>query len=416
MKDETLRTQVVVNVGFTVIKGVSLILSIWVADLYLTASTMGLLLLFRRQGALWGNLLQLGFSQSLQKFYTASADSGKRQILWGTRNHWVLCASAAPLLFTLIFPGQLNNFLFGSIDVFPAWAFGLYVGGVSLGFMACSSWMAEFRFGYANVVDWLNSSLIFILSILLLGKFSSEYIPVFLASATLFASCVSLLIFKWRYIPDVSLFKNSCRLEKTVVGFGITRSFSSFLDMGLLVVGPWMLKDLPQQAGYLLITYNVLRLAQTMIMPVAQVLALRSNSCCHNHKEEAQGVLKLAGVSVVSAGFVVGAYYLFGKATLAIWLPNSASDVALILDRLIPFVPAFCLFYSLRNYIDLKYLFPWNLLILAVAILGLVVTVYIFPAQDISAIIIGSQVMLSVLLLSSISFLCAIAYRLKFEK
>jgi hypothetical protein len=90
MKDSSVRTQVVINVGFTVIKAVSLLMSIWIADLYLTASTMGLLLLFRRQGALWGNLLQLGFSQSLQKFYTMNADAVKRQSLWGVLNRWVI--------------------------------------------------------------------------------------------------------------------------------------------------------------------------------------------------------------------------------------------------------------------------------------------------------------------------------------
>ena len=109
MKDSSVRTQVVINVGFTVIKAVSLLMSIWIADLYLTASTMGLLLLFRRQGALWGNLLQLGFSQSLQKFYTMNADAVKRQSLWGVLNRWVISASVTALITSIIFSSQLRN-------------------------------------------------------------------------------------------------------------------------------------------------------------------------------------------------------------------------------------------------------------------------------------------------------------------
>ena len=396
MKDSSVRTQVVINVGFTVIKAVSLLMSIWIADLYLTASTMGLLLLFRRQGALWGNLLQLGFSQSLQKFYTMNADAVKRQSLWGVLNRWVISASVTALITSIIFSSQLSELLFGSSIVVLACAFGLYIGGLSLGFMACSSWMAEFRFIHANIIDWLNGSLIFIVCVLLFGQTYSEHIPVMLAMLTLFASCVSLLIFGSRYASNISFFERSYKLDKTIVRFGVTRGISSFLDMGILVVGPWILRDNSQQAGYLLISYNVLRLAQIMIMPVAQVLALRSNSYRHNHDQEARSVLRLAALSVVGASIAVGAYYLFGESALSLWLPNSANEVALILDRLIVFVPAFCLFYSLRNYIELNYLFPCNMVILSAAILGFIGGYYSSPVQGLDAAITGSQVMLGV--------------------
>lgn len=404
MKTESARHQVLVNLCFMAIKSMSLIVSIRLADSYLQASAMGLLLLFRRQGSLWGNLSQLGFSQSLQKFYTAEADAEKRSRLWGVLNRWVVVVGIMIILISVLCSSWFSAILFGQSNRLLGGAFGIYIFGLALGFMASSSWVAEFRFGYANVVDLFNGSLVFLLCIVIFWRLSAPHIAITLALATLASSFVFLKIFASRYISNGTLQESGFTLDRTIVGFGVTRCCSSFLDMGTLVVGPWLLRDQPDQAGYLIIAYTVLRLAQTAIMPVAQVVALRANSHRHDHNVEARRVLWLAGLSFFVSCLVVVIYSIFGKFFIELWLPNSSQGVLSILDKLIYFVPCSCLFYSLRNYVDLHYYFPWNLIVLVFGILGLLATYYFSAGQSVDVVVLGSQVMLGIMFCFSVWF------------
>jgi hypothetical protein len=416
MKADSARRQVLVNLCFMVIKSVSLVVSIRMADAYLQASTMGLLLLFRRQGALWGNLSQLGFSQSLQKFYTAEPDAEKRFKLWGVLNRWVAVVGILVVAVSLFCSSWFSSLLFGQSNRLLGGAFGIYVFGLALGFMACSSWLAEFRFGYANIVDLFNGSLVFLVCIAAFGHWSGPHIAISLAFATLASSFIFLKIFASRYIPDGTPWKGGFNLDRTIVGFGVTRGGSSFLDMGTLVVGPWLLRDQPDQAGYLIIAYIVLRLAQTAIMPVAQVVALRANSHRHDHSVEARRVLWLAGLSFLVSCLVVAAYLVFGKYLVGLWLPNSSQGVLSILDRLIYFVPCFCLFYSLRTYVDLNYIFSWNLVVLSIGVFTQIAFSLFYKSTMINSVVLGVQVMLSLFFVFSIFFIEVIVFDLRSKR
>ena len=413
MKAESARHQVFVNLCFMVMKSVCLVVSIRLADVYLQASTMGLLLLFRRQGSLWGNLFQLGFSQSLQKFYMVEPEAEKRFKLWGILNRWVVVVGIMVVAISLLCSPWFSLFLFGQTNRLLGGAFGIYVFGLVLGFMANSSWVAEFRFGYSNIVDLFNGSLIFLLCIIFFGHLSAGLVGMSLAFLTLASSILFLRIFALRYVPKGAFLKSDFYLDKAIVGFGVTRGCSSFLDMGTLVVGPWLLRDQPEQVGYLIVSYTVLRLAQMAVMPVAQVVALRANSYRHDHNTEARKVLWLAVLSFCVSCLVVVAYFFWGEFFLGLWLPNSSQSVADLLDELIYFVPSFCLFYALRNYIDLHYYFPWNLTALMLGILSQIICFFVYGDGSIRSILLGVQVMLVIFSCFSVVGISLIFLRLK---
>lgn len=404
MSNSSARSQIFVNLGFMLMKSFFLLLSIRLADQLLAAGTMGLLLLFRRQGALWANFLQFGFSQSLQKFYISNPDSVARSNMWAVLTKWMVIAGMAAVLVSWLLGAQLSEALFGEPDQTLALAFGIYTAGLALGFIACSSWIAEFRLVHSNIIDWLNGSLLFVLCILAGSHLSGVDFSLLLAVLTLVASGLSLFLFMRRHKSEHSFLKNKWKIERTVIQYSMTRGMSAFVDMGTLVVGPWLLREKPEQAGFLIISYTVLRLAQTLIMPLAQVVALRANSYRHDQRQEERRVVWLGLISFACGWLAVAAYYIVGNFFLALWLPNSYVQVVLILNELIIFTPALCLFYSLRNYIELRYLLPWNLIVLTLALAGMLLGYYFSSCGGLTAVVLGSKIMFTLLMLSGVGF------------
>ncbi|WP_148202578.1 lipopolysaccharide biosynthesis protein [Syntrophus aciditrophicus] len=398
------RSQVSINLGFTLIKSVFLLLSIWLADFMLSSGTMGLMLLLRRQVTFWGNLLQLGFSQSLQKFYPSNPDKDSRSRLWWVFVKWVVALSAALFLISAIYGPQFSSFLFSASDQALAWSFALYVSGMAFGFLACSAWLVEFKLVQSNMVDWLNGSLIFVLCILIGNKLSNTSFALCLSSLTLLVSMISLIAFGRRFVNKNVSINNNWSIDRPVFFYGLTRGLTAFADMGTMTIGPWLLKGSPVQAGHLIIAYTVLRIAQTLIMPVAQVLALRANSYQHDRVKEERRIFLLGLLSFAGGWVAVAAYYAVGEFLITLWLPHSFSKVVSILDELMIFTPAVCLFYSLRNHIELRYMLPCNLIVLVLALIGLLYGYAICEYRDIRAVVYGSKIMFSTLMLSGIIF------------
>ncbi len=387
------RNQVAINLGFTLLKSVFVLFSLSLADTLLAAPLMGLVLLLRRQGALWGNLLQLGLSQSLQKFYIASADDRERRQLWATLVRWVALATGIAILLCGLFGNTISFALLGRSDAAFGWAIGIYMSGIALGYMACSSWMAEFRFVQSNLIDWLNGSLIFVLCLLLGHQLGDIALVFWLAGLTVVAPLLSLVWFMNKNGGQSELRTARWKPDADVCKFGFTRALTAFADMGTLVLGPWLLKHQPEKAGYLILSYTAIRLAQAVVLPVAQVLALRANSHYHDQSLEERRVLWLCGLAFAGGGLSVGFYYLVGDWLVSLWLPSSFQQVIPLLDRLMPFLPAVCIFYALRNFVDLRFKSPINLYALLFALLLFVASFFMSNSDGADAAVFSSQLM-----------------------
>lgn len=400
-----MQKQVAINLGFTVVKSIFILLSFRLADMMLSAHMMGLVLLFRRQGALWSNLAQLGCSQVLLKYYVSSDNRANRAELWGTLLRWLVAVLLIVFLVCMLFAPQINPWLFPSAPPAVTAALGLYVAGLALGFMANSSWLSEFRFVEANLIDWLHGSLLFVVCLLIGSQLELEIFGWLLGGLTITASLLSLWFFVQRMGYQSKLSDCGGRnLEKRVRHYGFSRALTAYADMATLVIGPWFLRDDPSQAAQLIAAYTVLRVAQTLVLPIAQVLALRANSHLYKSNREERRILLLAVIVFIFAWIGVGMYYKVGDLFVSIWLPNSSAGVIKILDELMPFMPGICMFYALRNHIDLKYLRPWNLLTLIGSIVIFIAVVGLADKVDINNVVFATKAMFCVLYVYSTIF------------
>jgi len=363
------RSQISANIVFAVVKSISVLVSIRLADTLLTAQIMGLLLLVRRQGSLWSTLVQLGFSQSVQKFYIAEKTESERLEQWGTMVRWVSAASLLTIALCVLFGNDIGYFLFASRDPRLAWGFGIYVSGLALGYMANSSWQAEFRFTQSNAIDWVNGSLLFILCLIWGHSLSGPSFITTLAGLTLAASACSLWLFTRKINGNEALFKGGWKLNRNITHYSVTRALTAFADMATMVLGPWLLRSQPEQAGYLIVALIVVRVAQTMVLPVARVLALRANSYRYDRMQEERLVLWFAGIVFSGSCLLVVLYFWKAGPILEWWLPNSYLFVTSIVDKLIFFLPGIGVFYSARNYVEFRYSYPFNLAFLSCSIM-----------------------------------------------
>lgn len=399
----SLRKQLIVNLGFTVVKSVFVLLSFRLADMMLSAHMMGLLLLFRRQGALWSNLVQLGFSQILLKFYVGSDSQKDQSALWCVLLRWLAVMVIIVFSVCAIFAPYINPWLFSGTDPSVTSAFGLYVIGLALGFLANSSWLSEFRFIEANFIDWLHGSLLFVICLVIGYQLDIVTFSWLFGGLTLTASLLSLFFFsRWKGYQSL-LLDAGWILDKRERNYGFSRALTSYADIATTVVGPWFLRDDPLEAAQLIAAYTVLRIAQTLVLPVAQVLALRANSHFYEKSREEHRILLLNLVVFIFSWIGVAFYYNIGGEVISIWLPNTSAGVIKILDELIPFMPAVCMFYGLRNHIDLKFHQPWNLIVLVGCILAFPIVV-LSIGDNMDAMVTATKYMCSIFYLYSIVF------------
>lgn len=378
-----------------ILKSGSILLSLRLADMLLSVHLMGLVLLFRRQGALWGNLVQLGMSQVLLKYYSSSAESDYRKHLWTRLFFWVAAASLLTSVLLAALAGQFSVWLFPSAPNSVTAAFGVYVAGIALGYVANSSWLAEFRFVESSLVDWLHGSLLLMVCLFLVGDGTATGLLWTLALLTLASAIGSIIHFVRCYGHSLKP-PMEWRLSIDEVRFGVTRGVAAYVDMSTLVVGPWLLRDRPADAAHLIAAYTVIRIAQTVVMPVAQVLALRANSGLYAGGRERHRLLTMCIFVFVGAwGGVVG-FYFFGVSAVEWWLPNSAQGVNPVLSELMPYMPGICLFYALRTHVDLKFDMPINLITLLLGLVAFSAGILLQRSIELSAVVFASELMFSV--------------------
>lgn len=400
----SLRNQVSINLAFAFVKSLLLALSVSVADKFLPAQVMGFILLFRRQGALIGTFVQFGLSQSIRNFYIKEADQEIRKKNWNIQIKLGLVFSLIFLVLSLLVSDALPSIFLGKTGLLVSASFGLYVTGMAIGYMAASSWSSDFKFAQYNIIDLLNGSLLMIFCILIYDFIGFQSFILLFGAITLVSSLLSLCYFSLKTGNYDSQYNQNWSLDKTIIRYGLTRWLISFLDLATVTVGPWMLRTEQDQAGYLIIAYTFMRLSQAIIMPISQVLALRANSYLHDVAREEKRILWLTVLSAIGGLVIVSAYYFYGEELFTLWLPNSHLNVIFFLDRLIIFTPVLCVFYCLRNHIEIRITAPLNLYAFLSGLLSFFVGIYIHGGSSVDAIIFGSQLMFSAMFLYSLLY------------
>jgi len=412
---QSAKYQVAINSVFAAIKAVSLLVTISMAEALLGTYVTGVVLLFRKQGAVWANIVQFGLSQTLVRYYLALQSPVERSRLWWDLVLLVLALCLAGVMLCAMFSEQVSSALLGQANGRLAIAFGIYISGIAIGYMAHSSWSAEFNFVRSNLLDWLNGSLLLIICISLFAQWNADSFVLILGASTLFSSLIFLLWFSRKNVGHLGFSQVGGSLSREHLSFGASRALMAAAESGAFLYGPWLLRETPTQAGQLIIAISLLKMVPALVLPISKVLALRTNTYKFDRISEDQRIMRLTLTSVLLCLIFVTLYRHLGEEAIALWVPASSDAVSTILNQLIMFIPGLCIFYFTKPIIDIRYKFPFSL---AVFILYGATELFVnsWGDKSLTHAISSLQILMGIMTLAGLGFSANISWSLKQSK
>ena len=385
-----LRRDTVLNVALSAVRTVAVVWVIRDASVTFAPEVLGVFLLARRISATLACLFQLGTSQTLLRYVSiyAADDTRKRVFVLSALAVWVaMSLSCVGLGF--IFREPLSGFLFPGADAGPSLVVctAALVAGTVASFLPYSTLLGERRVVAANILELVNASGIVLGALLWYGSAAT-------ATSVLGVQALGMAVLSVGTL--VWLATGMAGGEGVEVGgmwkeagdafmrFGLPRGASSFLDMLLLLIGPWLLRRSPDEAGYLIVALTVLRLLQTAISPVSQIAAVvTARLRGATDRPALAGGVRMLGAGALYAGVIAVALTApFVPYLLHIWLPSQvvgdgvAKYVPIILWAGVPYV----LFQALKGVVEMHWVQPLNLISLCcAAVVQIGVTLALVP-------------------------------------
>jgi len=368
---------ILVNVLLSLLKAAALLGVISLTTEAMTPAALGMFLLARRAALTLANFLQLGMSQALIRYIAIhSSQRLAKQTFMIFAVFVVTTTSAILFLLAFIFGKDLGQWLLpqaenGKDAIF--WS-SLIVIGTMFHYIATSSYVAERRLYVANFLALMNvSGILFIVLIwydqhlnlenALQGLGIGSMIFGAFAIATYLASNLS--------IPLISNL-HWTKAKREFVGYGIPRGVIAFLDMSMLIIGPWLLREDPESSGYLLLAFMMIRVLISAIMPATQVLSVITAQWVGVGKEEqiSRSVRLLFGILLYAVLLVLAFVAPWAKDLLGLWLPDNSvvsgvwSFISVIGLSILPAT----FFYGLRGVIETRWRRPRNLFTIIAAL------------------------------------------------
>ncbi len=368
---------IIINTSANLIKSSLLLLSIRMGAELLAPAVFGVVMFGRRISATVANLTQLGMSQAIQRYIPLHESKPSQQ---GRLRGNVLTIAGLVVVCSGVFVPFCSDFL-GWL-IYPEqsdatslfWATYLLIIGFTLSYIVYSFLLAEFRFYLANMFEILSSVGLFLLVIFFYSDSSSAEVLLWLASLTATLSCSCLLIYfylNWSREDILSGVLSGPEIGK-VVTYGIPRGISATLEMATLLVGPWILRSRPEEAGALIVALTLVRLFQAVVTPASRVLGLHAvralgrNETNHADKQTLIILAVALGMATVGALLV----YMMKDLFISLLVGDSelAASTANYLKALLLFMPAAAGYYCLRSVVELRWSFPFNLFFLLVTL------------------------------------------------
>ena len=351
------------------------------ASTVFTPAVLGLFLLTRRIAELIATFLQLGTSQMLRRYLPMTNDNKVQSfyMLAGLNVYFIAAlAFAAILLSALDFWARLAFPDFSSARMLMFWTGMLAVSG-GLDYLSSSSLLSQRRVLASNVVDCANSSIWLLLSIWLLAD---QTTVINLTLIQTIASCVlsSSIIFLFILTKLDSLSTATLAEYKSVlkesVAYSLPRAATPFLEIAIFLIGPWLLRNSPEDAGYLIIAFFVLRSGRLVVIPLSRMSSIFVTALLAK-KDDAtlrKGMRLLFG-GLMYLGFLwLSFLYPWAYPLLKIWLGNVdlASSVLGFVNPLLLSLPPFVVYQGLKEQIEMVSKRPLNVYILLASICSMV--------------------------------------------
>src|SRR5262245_59024699 len=248
--------ELTINIGFAIVKLAALVVVIRLAGVAFAPEALGVFLLARRLASTVANLLQLGASQTLLRYLPMTRSPGARHryvtvacALWlGVAV--IALATWVPLrsiVAAWAFPGV------PAAEELAAWAAALATVTI-LEFIVCTSFLAERRLVPANTLDLMSVSGSLLLRLAWpIGALTPTSLLRYQALGVLSMCLAAMAIRLWnarRASSEAQTIPTWTETARAFATYGLPRGGITGLDVAILTIGPWLLREQPAQAGY----------------------------------------------------------------------------------------------------------------------------------------------------------------------
>lgn len=382
-----LKKDLIVNLTLTAVRVVGLLWMIRLGGAVMVPAAFGMFLLARRVGNTGGCFFQMGVSQYILRFLSMNQENAaeKSRVIW-------LCLFYIVLVFTLVLPvilildeplgkvffGELTNQ--GSLSI---WTGALMLVSV-VHYVAYSALIAERKMVLGNLVEFVNTGGILLVYFLWAGSSSTPLGAIRLQALVMMAVAVIVTVVYLGTLGEGARVLRVTRREEwteriqTLVRFGPARGLVTFLDMSILMIGPWLLRSSPEQAGFLIVALTLVRIVQAGIMPMTQVASVITARFVGSDDQASiqEGVRLLFGVVLYAGLYAIAVLLPWGHRLLDLWLGSESLATSVWRDFVVVGwgVFPFALFHGLKGVIEMRWFRPlnvWTLLGAVTAHLGL---------------------------------------------
>lgn len=370
------RRDLVYNTIGSVLVSAALLLAMRVAGNALTVAAFGILFLVRRVGATGANLLQLGMSQTLTRYlalHEGQPSTQRRFLVFAVVAGALVSIVALPTAWLLREP--LSQWWFPGAENGGRLAFWCTVIMVATmaNFLAYSSYLARREVLAANIILLCNAQFLLIGLVLFGREWDVEWLLALDGCGMLAVSSAALAArFLRRRSPDPEPPAPWREVALEYTRYGLPRAALTFMDASLPVVGPWLLRDDPREAGFLIVALSLTRIAQLATRPVTKIASVVTANLVGQQATDniAKGVRLTCGLVIYAAAGATVLLVPWARQILQLWLgqPDIAAGAYEHFSILWLAIGPFMLFSVLRGIVETHWVFPFNLVSLIAAV------------------------------------------------
>jgi glycosyltransferase involved in cell wall biosynthesis len=385
------RRDLAVNLAMSVVGAAAMMVALREAARLLPAIALGLLLLARRLADLLANLVQVGTPHAARRYLSLTLHK-QEQRRWLTASLLMWSLAAFAFLAVLIAgqrwwtPLLFGNQVAGSGMLAATGLLAIAMAGTNL---AMSALMAVRRFVSMNLLQIATTSGLLLASLWLLDGEKTPDKLVFVQGGgglILLALALGLL---YLHLRDTRSEPASPLAEyfRETFAYGAPRTLSPFLEILLIVLGPWLLRENPAAAAGLILAFTLLRLAAAFVQPLALVGGVTGARLLGSRDEAglARGINFIIGLTGALGLVLCAAGYPWLTTGLRLWLGTTelAGTVQSFASGLLLALSPYMLFQGLKPIIEAVWHKPWMLYIM-VASLALLLGVHALARQFLS--------------------------------
>lgn len=385
MLSARVRRDVLTNVAGSTIVALGFMWTIRYAAHVLDAYSLGLFLLSRRIADTLANVLQAGAPFAVRRSMAMESDpTSQHQAIIGGLLIVAIATSVALVVYG-VNPKGWGAYAFRSLDdstALAGWTL-LLAAGLAAGNVAGSGLLATSHVLELNALQLLNTSGWTILAVAFFFDGGLDDMLAVIALGTVVtALSFAAVLYKRaeRNTRAGSERRNMSVVLSGLSSYGLPRTVSPTLELTFFLVGPWLLRDTPSDAGDLIIAMTLLRSMPMLVQPAASVLGV---AAIRVKREESQRDLG-RGISLAYAAILyasalgVACLLPWTSMLVRLWLGDSVANASITMTAttMLAVAVPYTLFQGMKETIEMLWHRPRNLATLASA-LGIMVIVYL---------------------------------------